>query len=255
MRNRRFAFVVVLVLGLALQALPAAAQGKTTGSIRGLVTDQQGGVLPGVTVIAISDALIGGRQATITTAEGSYRFPSLPPGMYEIEARLDGFQPVLQQNVQLGLGRNINVDLVLGDITISDEIVVVAESSQVSVVSNAADFNMAESFIERQPTFRDPNSLMNYAPGIQGSDAFGAPSANQNAYNMDGVDVSDPDIGTRWILPSMDWIQEVQVGGLGADAEYGGFTGAVVNMITKSGGNDFHGDIRAFYSGGSLNSD
>ena len=72
---------------------------------------------------------------------------------------------------------------------------------------------------------------------------------------MDGVDVSDPEIGSQWVLPSMDWVQEVQVAGLGADAEYGGFTGAVVNLITKSGGNTFHGNVRAYYSGGSLNSD
>ena len=95
---------------------------------------------------------------------------------------------------------------------------------------------------------------MNYAPGVQGEAAYGAPSSYQNAYNLDGVDVSDPELGSQWVLPSMDWVQEVEVAGLGADAEYGGFTGAVVNLITKSGGNQFHGDVRAYYSGGSLNS-
>lgn len=255
MRNRRFAFVVVLALGLALQALPAAAQGTTSGSVRGTVVDAQGGVLPGATVIARSEALIGGRQVAITNAQGVYRFPSLAPGMYEIEAQLSGFQPVMQQNVQVGLGQNLELDLVLGDITISDEIVVMADSVQVSTVSNSADFNLAGEFIERQPLSRDPVSLMNYAPGIQNDQAYGAPSTYQNAYNVDGVDVSDPELGSQWVLPSMDWVQEVQVAGLGAEAEYGGFTGAVVNLITKSGGNEFHGDVRAYYSGGSLNSD
>jgi hypothetical protein len=246
MRNRRFAFVVVLALGLALQALPAAAQGTTSGSVRGTVVDAQGGVLPGATVIARSEALIGGRQVAITNGQGVYRFPSLAPGMYEIEAQLSGFQPVLQQNVQVGLGQNLELDLVLGDITISDEIVVMADSVQVSTVSNSADFNLAGDFIERQPVSRDPTSLMNYAPGIQNDQAYGAPSSAQNAYNVDGVDVSDPELGSQWVLPSMDWVQEVQVAGLGADAEYGGFTGAVVNLITKSGGNEFHGDARAY---------
>jgi hypothetical protein len=255
MQRRTGILIALLVVGMAMQALPAAAQGTTSGTIRGTIADAQGGVLPGATVIATSDALVSGRQVAITSAEGVYRFPSLPPGMYEIEARLDGFQPVLQQNVQLGLGQNINVDLVLGDITISDEIVVMADSVQVSTVSNAASFNLAGDFIERQPISRNPTDLMNYAPGIQNDQAYGAPSTYQNAYNVDGVDVSDPELGSQWVLPSMDWVQEVQVAGLGADAEYGGFTGAVVNLVTKSGGNQFHGDVRAYYSGGSLNSD
>ncbi len=255
MRSSRGVMVFLLALGMLLSALPSAAQGTTSGSVRGTVTDAQGGVLPGATVTARSEALIGGRQVAITSAQGSYRFPSLPPGVYEFEAQLDGFQPVLQRDVRVGLGQDLNLDLQLGDITISDEIVVVADSVQVSTVSNRADFNLAEDYIERQPVSRDPTGLMNYAPGIQNDQAYGAPSTYQNAYNVDGVDVSDPELGSQWVLPSMDWVQEVQVAGLGADAEYGGFTGAVVNLVTKSGGNEFHGDVRAYYSGGDLNSD
>ncbi len=152
------------------------------------------------------------------------------------------------------LGSSIDVNLQMGDVTISDEIVVVAESTQVSTVSNSVSHNIGASFIERQPLVRDPVNLMNYAPGVQGDQAYGATSSTQNAYNLDGVDVSDPELGSQWVLPSMDWIEEVEIGGLGADAEYGGFTGAVVNLITKSGGNQFHGDVIGYYSGGDLNS-
>jgi hypothetical protein len=244
-----------LAVCVALSSTLIWAQGTTSGSVRGIVVDPDGLPTPGVTVIAKSEALIGGQQATVTAAGGVYRFPSLPPGMYELEASLPGFQNVLQQNVRVGLGQNLEIDLQLGNIELQDEILVVAESVQVSTVSNQADFNLAEDFIERQPVARDPNDLMNYAPGIENDQAYGAASGSQNAYNVDGVDVSDPELGDYWILPSMDWVQEVQVAGLGADAEYGGFTGAVVNLITKSGGNTFHGDLRAYYSGGSLNSD
>jgi hypothetical protein len=247
----------VLLVGLvmALSAVPASAQGKTSGSVRGVVTDPDGLVTPGVTVIAISDALIGGRQATVSGAGGVFRFPSLPPGMYQFEASLSGFQTVLQENVRVGLGQDLDVNLELGNLAMSDEIVVVAESVQLSTVSNNSDFNAAEDFIERQPLSRNPTAIMNYAAGIEGNSAYGAPSSDQNAYNFDGVDVSDPELGNYWVLPSTDWVQEVQVAGLGADAEYGGFTGAVVNLVTKSGGNEFHGDVRAYYSGGSMNSD
>jgi hypothetical protein len=245
----------LLAICLALPSAPMWAQGTTSGSVRGVVLDPDGLPTPGVTVIAKSDALIGGQQATVTGNGGVYRFPSLPPGMYELHASLPGFKNVIQQNLRVGLGQNLEIDLQLGNIELQDEILVVAETVQVSTVSNKADFNMAEDFIERQPVSRNPVDMMNYAPGIESSRAYGAPSSAQNAYNVDGVDVSDPELGYQWFLPSTDWIQEVQVAGLGADAEYGGFTGAVVNLITKSGGNTFHGDVRAYYSGGDLNSD
>ncbi len=247
------AFVFLLVAVFAAQH--AAAQGQTSGSIRGVVTDPDGMPVPGVTVIARSDALVAGQQVAITNGQGVYRFPSLPPAVYEIEGVLEGFQNVLQQSIKLDLGQDLKIDLQLGNLAVADEIVVVAESVEVSTVSNAADFNVTEDFLSRQPLGRNPIDVMNFAPGIQGDQAYGAPSTYQNAFNMDGVDVSDPELGSQWILPSMEWIQEVQVAGIGANAEYGDFTGAVVNVITKSGGNEFHGDLVAYYSDDSLNSD
>ena len=241
-------------VALLLAAAQVGAQ-ATSGSIRGVVTDPEGGVIPGVTVLAISSSLVAGQQSAITSEQGVFRFPSLPVGSYVLEAHMPGFQSVRRENVVVALGQDQDVSLQLGDVTISEEIVVVAEAMQVSTVDNKVDFNLGESYIERQPLSRDPVDLMNYAPGIQNDQAYGAPSTYQNAYNVDGVDVSDPELGSQWVLPSMDWVEEVQVAGLGADAEYGGFTGAVINLVTKSGGNDFHGDVRAYYSGSGLNSE
>jgi hypothetical protein len=255
MRTSSKLVAVVSVVALTVGALPASGQGTTTGSIRGKVTDPNGDVMPGVTVRAISDALVSGQQAAISSGSGVYRFPSLPVGSYALEATMPGFQPVRQENVRVNLGQSLSIDLQLGDVTVSDEIVVVADALQVSTVDNNVGFNLGEEFIERQPLSRDATGMMNYAPGIQNDQAYGAPSTYQNAYNVDGVDVSDPELGSQWVLPSMDWVEEMQVAGLGADAEYGGFTGAVVNLVTKSGGNEFHGDARVYYSGGGLNSE
>ena len=251
-QTRRIWCAVGVALLLAASQVGAQA---TSGSIRGVVTDPEGGVIPGVTVLAISSSLVAGQQSAITSEQGVFRFPSLPVGSYVLEAHMPGFQSVRRENVVVALGQDQDVSLQLGDVTISEEIVVVAEAMQVSTVDNKVDFNLGESYIERQPLSRDPVDLMNYAPGIQNDQAYGAPSTYQNAYNVDGVDVSDPELGSQWVLPSMDWVEEVQVAGLGADAEYGGFTGAVINLVTKSGGNDFHGDVRAYYSGSGLNSE
>jgi len=245
--------VALLLIATLLQSAPTLAQ-QISGNLEGRVLDADGNPVALVDITVSGPSLAAARGA-ISSTNGAFRVLALPVGTYVIEASMPGFQSVRQQDVVVSLGQAINVDLQLGDVTVSEEIIVTAEASQVSTVDNGVGFNLGESFIERQPLSRDVTTMMDYAPGVQEQQAYGAPSNAQNAYTMDGVDVSDPELGRRWILPSMDWVEEVQVAGLGADAEYGGFTGGVLNVITKSGGNEFHGDARAYYSGGSLNSE
>ena len=87
----------------------------------------------------------------------------------------------------------------------------------------------------RRPT------LLNYAPGINGASAFGGDASYGNSLLIDGVDTRDPEGGSAWVFYNYNIVEEVQVGGVGAPAEYGGFSGAVVNTITKSGGNRYSG--------------
>lgn len=237
---------LVVTLGLATQAM---AQSTTTGSIRGTVTDSEGGVLPGVSVTASSSALVAGRITATTDEHGVYRFPALPPGTYTIEATLPGFRTVRQENVRIVITQTLNVDLRMAMAKLAEEITVVAEAPTVSTVSNNVTNTLTTEYLDRQPLPRDVNALINYAPGVNDSRAYGATEERDNAYNLDGVDISDPGSGEHWLLPNFDWLQEVQVSGLGADAEYGGFTGAVFNLVTKSGGNEFHGDASVYYSG------
>ena len=77
--------------------------------------------------------------------------------------------------------------------------------------------------------------------------AYGGTSQSQNAYTIDGVNVADTANGQYWLLPSIQWMQEIQIAGLGATAEYGGFTGGIINGVTKSGGNEFHGGVEYYY--------
>jgi hypothetical protein len=202
----RRTLLATVCLALLLPGIEVAAQGKTSGSVRGTVVDPDGAVLPGVTVRAMSDALVSGQAVSVTSGTGTYRFPSLPPGPYSIEADLPGFRSVRRDDLRVAIGQDLEVDFQLGDIEVSEEIVVVAEAMRVSTVSNAAAFNLSQEFIDRQPLARDPTKLMNYAPGIENDQAYGAPSTFQNAYNFDGVDVSDAELGSQWVLPSMDWV-------------------------------------------------
>jgi hypothetical protein len=252
-RSTQITVIAILSL-LAAAAAPVAAQ-TTTGSLRGIVTDPDGLAMPGVTVVAASDKLVSGRQVAITGGTGVYRFPSLPPGTYSVEAQLDGFRTVRQEGVTLSLGQSLDVNLQLGAVTAEGEIIVVGDAVQVSTVSNSVASNLDATFLERQPLPRDTTQLLNNAPGINSGAAYGSANDQASSYNLDGVDVSDPASGQQWIQPNLDWIDEVQISGLGAGAEYGDFSGAVVNMLTKSGGNELEGVASLYYLDGGLSSD
>lgn len=251
----KLVFMLSLAVVLALSAGPLLAQSTTSGSLQGTIKDTDGGVLPGVSVTASSDALVAGKAVSFTDERGAFRFPSLPPGVYTLEVELSGFRTVRQEALRLGLGQALSLALTMELAGAVEEVTVTGDAPLVSVVSNTVSNNLTQDFIERQPLPRDANQLMNYTPGVNAGRAFGATGDNANAYNLDGMSVSDPASGQHWLLPNLDWLKEVQIMGLGAGAEYGGFTGAMVNMITKSGGNQLSGDVRAYYTGGSLTSE
>lgn len=240
--------LVAAVLLVLVVATPLSAQSSTTGSIRGTVTDRDGGALPGVTVTAASTVLIGGRAAAVTDEGGNYRFPSLPPGVYAVEAQLAGFNTARRDEVRVSLGQVLAIDFTLEMTAVTEAIVVSAEAPLVSVVANNVDSTFDQSFLTTQPLPRFFSALMNYAPGVNDGLAFGGTESRENAFLLDGVNVSDVAGGTEWIFPSVDWVQEVQIGGLGANAEYGGFTAGILNAVTKSGGNETSGDAAVYYT-------
>ena len=110
----------------------------------------------------------------------------------------------------------------------------------VDVKSSASNTQIDNELLQNLPTTRFQPDVIDLAPGITNSVAYGG-TASSNALLIDGVDVSDPDGGSPWSFFNYNWIQEVQVVGLGANAEYGEFTGAAANSIVRSGSNRFSG--------------
>ena len=263
---RKLSMVVgaALILLIGLSGV-ANAQGTVTGSVQGTVKDAEGGVMPGVLVTAISNALVKGRMTTTTDVRGSWRFPALPPGNYSIEAELPGFKKVRRDGIRVSLGQALAVDLVLPLASVTAEAVVTAESPLVSVVENKVSTSFGGDFINKQAVPRNYYQVLASAPGVNIDSsasassssmlAYGGTTSNQNAFTMDGVNVGDAASGNYWLLPSIQWMEEIQVAGLGANAEYGGYTGAVVNGVTKSGGNEFKGVLEAYYQPDSFVSD
>jgi Carboxypeptidase regulatory-like domain len=237
-RAAQVALVAALVALVALVASAPLAAQTLTGSISGVVRDDQAAILPGASVT------LTGRQGTqnqVSDSEGRYRFAALEPGTYELSVQLQGFQTTKQSELIITAGRNLEIDLTMKVGGVAENVTVVGESPVVDVKSSATETTISQDLLYSAPITRTAINVLNYAPGINSSSAYGGDSGSANSLLIDGVDTRDPSGGTAWSFYNYNIIQEIQFQGLGAPAEYGGFTGAVVNTITKSGGNRFTG--------------
>ena len=247
--TRLFRTVAVLLVAAGLAA-PALSQ-TLTGSITGTIKDEQGAILPGVTVTLTGKQ---GSKTEVTDANGVYRFPALEVGTYAVSADLSGFQKAGFENIAISAGRELAIDLVMKVGGLTESITVSGATPVVDVKSSATETTISQSLLFSAPITRTAINVINYAPGVSNSSAYGGGAGSGNALLIDGVDTRDPSGGTAWTFYNYNVVEEYQFQGLGAPAEYGGFTGAVVNTITKSGGNRFSGLFDYFGSGRSLGS-
>ena len=244
---------LILAIVLLAAALPLAAQ-SLTGTVAGTIKDAQGGVLPGVSVTLAGKA---GSRSVVTDAEGGYRFAAVDPGTYTLTAELQGFRPRRQDSLIVSIGRvsEVNVALAVGGVT--ENVEVIGESPVIDASSSATDNALSQDMLFNMPIRPDnaATGLLNYLPGINNGSALGGNEDYGNALLVDGVDTRDPDAGSAWTFFNFNIVDEVQVGGIGAPAEYGAYTGAVVNTLTKSGGNRVAGLFDAYYTRKSFYSD
>jgi hypothetical protein len=251
MRMRRI-LISALLVAFAAGAGIASAQ-SLVGTVTGTVADQQGALLPGVTVTLTGRT---GTQTQVTDASGEYRFIGLNPGTYTVKADLSGFKLRQEQTVDLGIGQTIDVKLTMVVGGLTESVDVVANAISIDTSSTKTDTNMSQDLLFSMPiTHANPAvSLLDYSPGVNDGAAFGGDSDTGNSLMLDGVDTRDPEGGSAWTFFNYNIIDEVQVGNLGQPAEYGGFTGAIMNTITKSGGNRYSALAEYRYSSEDLSS-
>jgi hypothetical protein len=236
---------LALLLLVAI-AVPAAAQ-SLTGTVTGTVKDEQGGTLPGVAVTLTGKT---GTKTTTTENNGTYRFVALDPGAYSVQTQLTGFSPRRQDNIIVSVGKEAVVDFALKVGGLAESLVVVGDAPVVDTTSSATNTQLSQDLLFNMP-IRQGNTatnLMNFAPGINNGAAYGGDADSGNGLLIDGVDTRDPSGGTAWTFYNYNIVEEVQFTGIGAPAEYGAFTGAIVNTITKSGGNRFSGLFDVIYT-------
>ena len=235
--------VLVLVTVIAASAVDGYAQ--TRSMMTGAIRDSSGAVLPGVTVTLTGPNLLGGPKTTVTNQDGVYRLPELTPGTYDLTAELQGFQIVKRTGLQVPFAATLTVDVMMPVGTVTETLVVSASTPGVDVKSAIAAPTMTKELIENIPMAIDERRVVNLqelTPGMYARAVFGS-SRDSNNLMADGMPMTHPQRGSIQGFDGVhrNWLQEVQVIALGANSEYGEFTGSTTNYVFRSGSNVFSG--------------
>jgi hypothetical protein len=248
------ATTVWVLTGLVL-LVAAAASAQVDGRIEGTVTAEDGSVLPGATVKATSPAMIGERVAT-SDDQGAFRLVNLPPGLYEVSSVLEGFGTVQNKDIKVGIDQTVRLTFSMKP-AFAGEIQVTGEQPAVDVTKATTGVSVSSDDVGKLPLPRDFYSVAQITTGSArdaiGTTFYGSTGA-ENTYNIEGLNITGGRYGTESKALNYDFIQEVEVKTGGLTAEYGRLTGGLINAITKSGSNDFQGNVFGFYEDGSNNS-
>src|SRR6266511_5135844 len=253
-RFRRF-FLPLLAIAVVGAATGGIAFAQTTGDITGTVTDSSGAALPGVNCTATSPALQGSRSS-ITSNSGNYRIASVPPGTYKVICSLAGFATA-EKTAYVTLGSTATANQML-QISQKEEIIVSGTAPVVDTSNTTTGSNYSAKVMEKLPLGRNYAAVVRLQPGVQEDtgdrqgrglalSVYGSTSA-ENQFVIDGVNTNSVVRGVQGKIINSEFIQEVEVKTGGYQAEYGRATGGIINVVTKSGGNEFHGDLFGYYN-------
>jgi outer membrane receptor for ferrienterochelin and colicin len=253
MRMKAVAFGLAFAL-LWTWGLPAFGQGNPTSKLSGRVTSGND-ALPGVKV-TVSSPNLQGTKSTTTSAAGDYLFPSLPAGEYMVTFEREGMATE-KQTLTLAAAQTSTVDTEMAAAAVTEEIVVTGSLESISEGTQTAT-TYTKHLIDELPAGRTVNQIVALSPGVQpngpSKDTTGTGLSNitisgapsyENLFLINGVVLNENIRGQAFDLFIEDAVQETTTAVSGVSAEYGRFSGGVVNVITKSGGNKFSGSFRA----------
>jgi hypothetical protein len=245
---------------LALTPIPAVAQGQNS-AVQGHVLDESGGALPGVTVVVTHQGSGMFRQV-VSNADGSYFVTGILPGPYKISADLTGFKKYERADLLLTIGNTTTLDIKLMVGGIEESVTVSGTSPLVDITSKQIGANIGQQEIAALPIMnKNWMFAVGLTPGIQVASStasfacesliVGGGSNRSGNFSIDGGGNNDDYLGSSCgsqVRPALETVQEFQVLTNQYDAEFGRTAGAIVNAITKQGGNIFHGSLFASYT-------
>jgi len=256
-------FTVLIAFGLAR---PVAAQVQT-GSILVRAADQQGAMMPGVTITISSPVVVSGTMTAVTDAGGIYRFPSLVPGTYNVKLELSGFQTITREGIVVLVGQTTPVEFSMTVASLAENITVTGASPTVDTTSANVNVNLSEQLIQGTPGGRDIWGLLEAkvpglvisrpdvggtSGGLQGTFSARGTTSAQNTSFLNGINVGDPAaIGAAGFYYDFDAFDDIQVS-TGAHDITVPTSGVFLNMITKTGGNKWNGASTFTWTGDSL---
>ena len=248
-------FRIVWILAVLIGLTSTGFAQVQTGSLNGTVYDNEGNPLPGVTVTVASGSMMG-TQSFVTSTLGSFRFPALPNGIYTIRAEMPGFKTVTRGDIVIRVGMAVTVNLTMEAATLEEEVTVTASAPVVDVQQSKISFIADDDFIKNIPISRTLTDIIMMAPGSvnSGGNAMThGSSVRSTNYSLDGVNIKCPAMSRQLVDINFDSMDEVEMV-TGAHPASVGFTdGAYINVVTKSGGNNFSGSAIFYYTNDKLN--
>ena len=232
---------------VALAAGLLAAQARAQGVIAGTVVAADGRLLESATVRAARTDR-GVTRDAVTDSVGAFRIATVAAGTYTVTVHRIGYRSAELPNVRVSDGqtRVLNVTLTQAPTQLST-IEVVTSPTAVDASTPELTMRLDRTFTELLPSARDASSLIALVPGSRKNQLWGGAPGVSNDYRLDGVSMNHPGLGGDFLAMSVDWIESLEIKGLGAGAEFGNFQGGIINAVTRSGGNDFRYALRTTY--------
>jgi hypothetical protein len=247
--------VLCLVVGI-FAISPLFAQEKI-GTVTGVVSDQSGAVIPGVTV-TVTNKNTNRATTTVAGTDGIYFARGLEPGRYAVKFEQAGFSPVEFPDIILLVGQTLKIDAKMKVGGVETTVEVTDVSPLIDTQSTMVAHNVTAEEFSRMPKTRTFQSLANASPSVnvgdvvEGGIQINGASGSENQFNVDGLSTNSLIEGHSRQNAAFEILQEVQVKTAGIEAEYGGALGGVISAVTRSGGNEFHGELHYYAAGNSI---